>query len=139
MTAVADLFPETVNGVVPVRRFESTLCDPKWGNPRALAELRPQWNASSGEWVIGWFCFVEKASADEWLHGQNTPQSWPWYRPGSQPNGKELDVALAVAARALKIVLTQIKEYAQPEAAKAADELIERLETEARKWLGAIN
>lgn len=139
MTPDTDLFPETLGGTVPTRRFESTLCDQKWGSPLALAELRPYWNMSAGEWVIGWFCFVEKASADEWLHGQQPPNNWPWYRPGSQPSGKELDVAFAVAARALKIVLTQIKEYAQPEAAKAADELIERLETEARKWLGATN
>lgn len=139
MNICADLFPETLGESVPVCRFESTLRTQKWNSPLAIAELRPKWNASTGEWLVGWFCFIHKASADEWMHGQQTPNDWPWYRPGTQPAGKELDVALAVAARALRIVLTQIKEYAQPEAATAADELIERLETEARRWLGAIS
>jgi hypothetical protein len=137
MSEVADLFPETLGGAV-VRTFESSLQCEKWGHPLAVVHLRPQWNAIKGEWVVGWFCHVQKASADEWLPGQQTPAKWPWYRPNSQPSGKDLDVACAVAARAVKIVLSQIKEYAHADAANAVTELIERLELEARRWLGAI-
>ncbi len=138
MTQVIDLFPETLGHEVPVRRFESSQKTDKWNSPLAIVELRPKWDAEEGKWIVGWFCFVHQASADEWMHGQKTPETWPWYRPGSQPSSLELEVALAVAARAIRIVLTQIKEYARPEGAAAADELIERLENEARRWLGAI-
>lgn len=136
MSQAADLFPETLGGRVAVRQFGSTLkC--KYNYPLAVAELRPHWDEQAGYWVVGWFCHVSGASADEWNIGKDTRANWPWYRPNSRPSGKDLDVACAIAARALKIVLTQIKEYAQSDASTAANELIDQLEQSARKWLGA--
>lgn len=139
MTTFNDLFPETLGGPVLPVRFDSSLLCEKYQTPLAAAEFRPLWDDKNGVWTIGWFCYVCRASADEWIVGKETPADWPWYRPASPPTGRDLNVALAVAARAMKIVLAQIKQYGRPKAAKAADELIDVLELQARRWLGAID
>lgn len=130
------MFPETLDKPLATVRLESTRFN-KWQSPMAVVELRPAWDATTGLWSVGWFCSVDKASADEWVQGIPTKANHPWYRLDELPNAGTQEVALGLAARAVRIVLSQIKLFAPPEEALAADELIEILEVNARNWFGA--
>lgn len=131
-----DLFPETL-GVAPAPiEYESTDMRCKWGSPRVMVRLLPSWNEAAGLWSMGWLCVIDKA-VDEHLPMKSTPAGYPWYRPEEFPQAKGLDVAKAVAARAVKIVMEQMLGYVDQEIWPAVRVAQAQLELDAQRWLGA--
>lgn len=113
--------------------FRSENCVDKWGNPRTEVILRPQFDEPYG-WRVGWACIGDR-SVDEWLVGRKTKAGWPWYRP-SAIQSSEAKVACALAARAVKIVLEQMKEHASDQGGVDSIQWVQdRLEAQAREWL----
>ena len=67
--------------------------------------------------------------------GRPTADNWPWYRPASVQSN-DYRVTCAEAARAARVVLEQMKEYAEDEQGRAAiQEIQDRMEVQARDWL----
>lgn len=130
-----DLFPETFGDAPAPVEYESTDMRDKWGWPRVTVRLVPSWDAQAGLWSVGWFCKIDGAM-DEHLPTKPTPAGYPWYRPDSFPQGKSLDVAKAIAARAVKIVMEQALGYVDRDIWPATKDAQERLERDAQRWLG---
>lgn len=130
----ADLFPETLGELGPIVAYESKdFCD-QYGNPRIVVRLVPKWDDKAGLWTVGWFCNVENA-VDEWFPGAGTPANYPWYRTQDQPAAKQLAVACATAARAVKFVLLQMLAYTDSAEVGTNTRRIEaQLEDQARRW-----
>lgn len=129
-----DLFPETHGQQPDPVRYTSQGAQDKWGYERVTVRLVPRWDPATGLWVVGWLANADGA-LDEWIAGRPTPPRWPWYRPDEQPQGKSLDVGLALAARAVKILLEQMKPYAGADLHPAVTAVQEQLEADARRWL----
>lgn len=131
-----DLFPETLGEAPAPIEYESTDMRCKWGYPRVTVRLAPSWDEKTGLWFVGWLCMVDKA-VDEHLPKKFTPPGYPWYRPEDFPQAKNLDVAKAVAARAVKIVMEQMVGYVEQDIWPAVRVIQARIEGDARRWLGA--
>lgn len=105
----------------------------KWGHPRVRVYLTPRYEVGVG-WTVGWFCHADQA-VDEYIVGHPTPADYPWHRPGqSAPSGERL-IAMASAARAVKIVLEQMKSYVEKDCQKIIQFIQDRLEAYAMEWL----
>ena len=131
-----DLFPETLGAAPAPIEYESADMRNKWDQPRMLVRLVPSWDAGGGLWSVGWFCMIDKA-ADEHLPIKSTPPGYPWYRPGQFPQAKGQDVAKAIAARAVKIVMEQMLGYVDRDIWPAVRAAQAQLESDAQRWLGA--
>lgn len=110
----------------------------KWKYPRIEVRLISMWTHKHG-WQIGWFARVDQA-LDEW-HPQSPTAylrtaNYPWYRPDSMPSSNRFEMAAGSAARAVKIVLAQMKEYTT-DGDNAADlvTVSENIEAQAQAWL----
>jgi len=134
-----DLFPETIQASAEPVIYESHDTCNKWGFPRVVVRLLPQWSDTSGYWTVGWFCNVDHA-VDEWMPGTVPASGWPWYRTTQQPFSNSYALACALAGRAAKIVLAQMEAYAECDAAKRAiSQVQERIEAQAVRWLTGID
>lgn len=129
-----DLFPETKGQQPEPVKYSSQGVQDQWGYERAFVRLVPRWDEATGLWLVGWVAKADGA-LDEWIAGRAPLPRHPWYRPDDQPQGKSLDVGLAIAARAVKIVLEQFKQYIEIELHPVVTELQEQLEVDARRWL----
>lgn len=135
---MTDLFPETIDdtAVEQVEWAGSTLC--KYGHPLVRVRLISVWHQHQG-WQVGWFAQVDNA-VDEWH--PKAPRNWkqhatyPWYRLEEMPTSKRYGIACGNAARAVKIVLEQMKGYCGDAGALAdVTRLQDQIEVAARAWL----
>lgn len=129
-----DLFPETKGEQPAPLMYASAGVQDKWGYERLDVRLVPRWDAATGLWLVGWFAKADGAM-DEWIATRPTPPGWPWYRLDEMPSARNMDVAAAIAARAVKIVLEQMKQYVDLDLWPAIVVVQERLEVDARRWL----
>lgn len=134
----AELFPETSTSASEPATVEwhGKLLD-KWSSPRATVRLITTWHQHKG-WVVGWFCMLD-AAADEW-HPANPDAhrrhgSYPWYRLDEMPCSASYAVACGNAARAVKIVMEQMKAYCQSDLVPDVTELQTQIEAQAMAWL----
>ena len=135
MSTTLELFPETQQQPVAPVEFHSDHLRDKWGHPRITVRLTSQWSEQTGLWTVGWFCLVDRA-VDEWLPGGSVTPNWPWYRPNEQPTSTRYAIACASAGRAVKIVIEQMLSTVEtPEVVTAAQEIQNRIEDQARRWL----
>lgn len=105
----------------------------KWGYPRVKVVLRPEHDEENG-WQVGWFCLADKA-VDELMVGRPTLPNWPWYRPAAIKSN-EATVACALAGRAVKVILEQMKQYASDDECRTAIQKIQDdIEKQAMTWL----
>lgn len=132
-----DLFPETLPKAAPqgVEWTGTTLN--AHGDPRVTLRLIAKW--SEAGWTCGWFVMLDSA-LDEWHpaapNEYRRHAHYPWYRLPEMPQSPRFAVAAAVAARAAKIVLHQMTEYALDQAAVAdAHALSAQIEQQAQRWL----
>lgn len=132
-----DLFPETLGAAPAPIEYESADMRNKWGQPRMVVRLIPRWDEVAGLWSVGWLCTIDKA-VDEYLPIKSTPAAYPWYRPGQFPQAKGLDVAKAIAARAVKIVMEQMLGYVEQDIWPTVRAVQAQLERDAQRWLGHI-
>ncbi len=135
---MTDLFPETATNASGAATVEwhGKLLD-KYAGPRATVRLITSWNQHKG-WLVGWFCLLDK-SVDEW-HPSNPDahrrhSNYPWYRLDQMPSSASYGVACGSAARAVKIVMEQMKSYCQPDLVPDVTELQQQIEQQAMAWL----
>jgi len=136
---MSTLFPELDAIDKPALHEWSGRSVNKYGSPRVHVRILAIWHQHHG-WMAGWFAQVDKA-LDEW-HPSN-PNAWrahpgpyPWYRLDELPRSRQHDIAAGNAARAVKIVLEQMKAYAEDEAAtQDTQQLQDDIERQARAWL----
>lgn len=136
---MTDLFPET-DTVTAAQGIEwhGALLD-KYDSPRVTVRLIDLWHQHRG-YQVGWFCMCDKAM-DEW-HPAN-PDAWrrhaayPWYRPGDGelPNSGKHAVACGIAARAVRIVLEQMRGFVDPALAGNITTMQDQIERQAEAWL----
>lgn len=133
-----DLFPETASSVSEPATVEwyGKLLD-KWGSPRATVRLITTWHQHKG-WVVGWFCMMDTA-LDEW-HPANPDAhrkhaAYPWYRLNEMACSASYAMACGSAARAVKIVMEQMKAYCEPDLVPDVTELQMQIEAQAMAWL----
>lgn len=133
----SDLFPETLPGAELVSHsFVVDGVRDSYGHPRVEARIIGLW--SHDGWVVGWFAKVDKA-VDEW-HPRDPSRyrsysHYPWYRLDRIPCADRFACAAGQAARGVKIVLAQMREYAADERSSAAiEELSDRIESQAQAW-----
>lgn len=113
-------------------------CVDKWNHPRIEVRLISRWT-SEHAWQIGWFVRLDKA-LDEWH--PSVPQAhlsmahYPWYRLDELPKSTRFEIAAGTAARAVKIVLAQMREFAADDEAVADSMTIsDQVESQAQAWL----
>jgi len=129
-----DLFPETKGEQPKPVKYTSSGVQDEWGYERVEVRLVPRWDAMTGLWLVGWVAKADGA-LDEWIAGRVPAPNWPWYRLDETPQGRSLNVATAMAARAVKIVLEQMKQYVEQALVLAITGVQEQLEADARRWL----
>lgn len=131
------LLPEAGAVDIEAASWESELVD-RWGHARVVVRLISCWTGEKG-WQVGWYVRLD-AAGDEW-HPSNPKAhlrmaNYPWYRLDDLPTSTRFGIAAGEAARAAKIVLAQMLEYADDAAAaEAARVLSDRIEVQARAWL----
>lgn len=113
----------------------------KWGHPRIVVRLISSWTAKLG-WQVGWFIQLDNA-VDEWHpsapNAYKRMANYPWYRLDELPNSARFEIAAGAAARAVKIVLAQMLEYAMDgQASEEAVTISHRIEAQAQTWLQSI-
>jgi hypothetical protein len=128
-----DLFPETKGEQPAPIKYTTQGVQDKWDYERVEVRLVPRWEPSTGLWLVGWLAKADGA-LDEWIAGR-VPANWPWYRLDETPQSRSLDMANAVAARGVKIVLEQMKQYVDRDLWPHVTGIQERLEADARRWL----
>ena len=135
---MSDLFPETDTATVAEGiEWNGAMLD-KYGNPRVTVRLIDMWHQHRG-YQVGWFVICDK-SVDEW-HPKNADEwkrmaAYPWYRPGGElPRSNKHALACGIAARAVKIVMEQMKGYVDPEITGDIQSVQERIEQQAQAWL----
>lgn len=133
-----DLFPETTE------RAETTNVEwrgklvTQWDHPRVVVRLVSEWDPEAG-WRVGWFVQLDRA-VDEW-HPRAPDRHkeyshYPWYRLSEMPRSRKFGIAAGQAARAVKIVLEQMLEYAEDtQALEDAREVSSVIESQAQEWL----
>jgi hypothetical protein len=131
-----DLFPETLGKPPAPIEYTSATMRNKWDQSRLIVRLIPSWDAQAGLWSVGWFCLIDKA-LDEHLPLKVTPPNYPWYRPATFPQGRSLDVAQGIAARAVKIVMEQMVEHVGEDILPELRRLQHQIERDAQRWFGA--
>lgn len=135
----ADLFPETQGAEPAPPAWHGKLLN-KWGDPRLTVRLIPVWDDGIG-WACGWFAHADSC-ADEWT--PHAPDAWrvhshyPWHRPALMPGGRELAVALGSAAREVRIVLAQFRDYADADLHADLAAVSDAIEVQARAWLTGL-
>lgn len=132
------LLPETSNKTNDHAAVWIGVLRDKWDYPRVEVRLISSWTAKHG-WRVGWFIQLDKA-VDEWHPSApgayKRMANYPWYRLDELPSADKFEVAAGVAARAVKIVLAQMLEYAGDEYAKdEALAISDRIEAQAQAWL----
>ncbi len=135
------LLPETsskINDQAAVWR--GVLLD-KWGHSRIVVRLISSWTAKIG-WRVGWFVQLDNA-VDEWHPSApweyRRMVQYPWYRLDDMPSADRFEVAAGVAARAVKIVLAQMFEYAEDGlSSEEARDISCQIEAQAQAWLTTI-
>jgi hypothetical protein len=138
MTTALDLFPETTQTqpiTIDAGNWQGQMVDPKWGHPLIDIRLLPVW---SEIWTVGWFIQCGQC-VDEW-HPANpnrwkTHRAYPWYRTDDMPQGKQLAVAMANAARSVKLVLAQMQTWCPPEMHDDVTRVSDAIEAQAQQWL----
>lgn len=135
---MTDLFPETAKSASEPATVEwhGKLLD-KYDYPRATVRLITTWHQHKG-WVVGWFCMMDTA-VDEW-HPANPDahrrhSNYPWYRLDEMPASASYGLACGSAARAVKIVMEQMKAYCQPDLVTDVTQLQQQIEEQAMAWL----
>ena len=130
-----DLFPETLGQII----CEEWLSDAKdkWGHPLVTVRLLPK-RGDDGIWCVGWLAHADKA-LDEG-HPNNPDaykhlSTYPWYRLEELPSSANRSVALAIAGRAVKIVLEQMMPYINPSLHSEVRRIQETVEAQSRAWL----
>lgn len=131
-----DLFPETLGVALAPIDYVSADLRNQWDQPRMMVRLLPSWDADAGLWSVGWLCVIDKV-VDEHLPFKPTPPGYPWYRPADFPQARSLEVAQAIAARAVKFVMEQALGYIEDDLHPTVREAQMQLERDAQRWLGA--
>ena len=134
----SDLFPETDTATAAqATEWHGALLD-KYDAPRVTVRLIDLWHQHRG-YQVGWFAMCDKAM-DEWHPGNadtwKRHAAYPWYRPGGElPNSNKHAVACGIAARAVKIVLEQMKGYVEPDLVGDIANVQDQIERQAQAWL----
>jgi len=134
---MTDLFPETESATAAQGiEWQGSQLD-KYGGPRVTVRLIDLWHQHRG-YQVGWFAMCDKA-LDEW-HPQNADQwkriaNYPWHRPDELPCSNRHAIACGIAARAVKIVLEQMKQHVEPDLVGDIQAVQDRIERQAIAWL----